>query len=375
MQATTMLDPDLPSDEDVLAMLGDWEAEADYTATDAFGQTLEGHEETRWLKDLVAAESDLARLVRQQPRIDVRAARPVEDAPEYYTFSHDPTVVILQEVYWTLEWWFEQRMLKLHYRPSAYAERFLNTFRDCAYLHDSVVEAWPSVPQAEVEGTLADLNGRLTAFYREARSAACRSRRERLKRNRRHNRRSFQTLIEGLFARHARLLAVRVDLGYNKDASLYVDYETALLDRKRLCKAFHQHPLFTHLLGYAWKLEWGPSKGFHYHFLFFFDGARAIQDIVYGRRIGEYWNTTITAGRGLYFNCNYRAEKRYHFNAMGEITYHDTHKRQGLDHIVDYLTKVDEIAALAVRGRTFGHSHPPGEVIARPRPGRPRRYT
>lgn len=362
MQANTMLDPDLPSDDDVLAMLGDWEAEADYTATDAFGHTLEGHEETQWLKDLVAAESDLARLVRQQPRIDASAAHPVEDAPGRYTLSRDPTVTALQEVYWLLVGWFDEGMQDGYCRPSAYAECFLKVFGDCAYLYDSLDEEWPSVPQAEVEATLADLNGRLNAFYREAHSTACRSRRERLKSNRRHNRRSFQQLIEGLFARHARLLTVRVDLGYTQQVSPCVNYETALRHRQRLCKAFHQHPLFVHLLGYAWKLEWGPSKGFHYHFLFFFDGAKVLQDIAYGRRIGEYWNDTITAGHGVYFNCNYRSERRYHYDAMGQIAYYDMHKRQGLDYIVNYLTKIDEVAALAVRGKTFGHSHPPGEV-------------
>ena len=375
MQANTILDPDLPSDDDVLAMLGDWEEEADFTATDAFGQTQEGHEDTQWLRALVEADTLLTRLVTQQPSIDVTAARPVDDDPGGYTLSDDPTLRTLQEVYGTLVWWFEQRMLKLHYRPSAYAECFLTVFRDCAYLDASVVDEWPSVPQGELDAVAADLSDRLTAFYQEAHSEACRSRRERLTRNRRHNAGSFHQLIEGLFARHARLLAVRVDLGYTADASIFVDYETALVHRQRLCKAFHQHPLFTHLLGYAWKLEWGQRKGFHYHFLFFFDGARVAQDIVYGRRIGEYWNATITSGRGVYFNCNHRAEQRYRYNAMGDITYHDTHKRQGLEHIVNYLTKVDEVAALAVRGKTFGHSHPPENIPAGPRPGRPRLYT
>lgn len=169
----------------------------------------------------------------------------------------------------------------------------------------------------------------------------------------------------------ARQLAIRVDLSYLKEMAIRVSYEQASAHREQLCKKFYYHPLFKHLLGYAWKLEWGEEKGFHYHFLLFFDASQVQQDIVQAQKIGEFWNLDITDGEGTYYNCNNDAEENYTYNALGKIAYHHTNKLKGLKYLIDYLTKPDEYAYLAVTGKTFFHSRAP-KLPEGPRRGKPR---
>ncbi|MBW7472406.1 inovirus-type Gp2 protein [Marinobacter sp. F4218] len=79
-------------------------------------------------------------------------------------------------------------------------------------------------------------------------------------------------------------MVVRVDLGYGEFDSPYVNYETARYHREQLCLASNTDSMFNHLLGDAWKLEWQPKKGFHYHFIFFFGGHQCQEDITQARR-------------------------------------------------------------------------------------------
>lgn len=377
MQTLTAHSDDLPTHDDVRAILDDWESDHDEIATDAYEVVTEQKETLPWLADLIGAESDLEWLLQPSRSLDTLVPCPVVGQPGFATLPHSLLMTTLHATYIALVGWFEDRALKRHIRPSAYAECFLGAFKDCGSFHDAMAASYIPLAITELLSLLEDVKQRLATFHQATQSAACRERRRYLARKRDHNRRAANQLVEGLFDHHAKLLVVRVDLGYTEYAAPCMDASMAYQHRQRLCKAFHQHSLFTHLLGYVWKLEYGEYKGFHYHFLFFFNGAEVRQDIRYAQRIGEYWNTNITRGHGVYFNCNYRAEERYHDNAMGLVTYHDTEKRKGLTHIVNYLTKLDEYATLTVRGDTFGHSQPlkPQRGLEAMRLGRPRRHT
>nr|WP_295714879.1 inovirus-type Gp2 protein [uncultured Halomonas sp.] len=375
MQITAPSD-DLPTHDDVRAILDDWESENDEIATDAYGAVTEQKETLPWLADLIGAEKDLEWLVQPSRSIDALVPCPVVGQPGWATLHHSPLITTLHSIYTVLVGWFEDRALKSHFRPSAYAECFLFAFKDCAYLREAMTEGLQPLAMIELPSLFKDLKQRLATFHQATHSAACRERRRYLARKRDHNRRAAKQLMEGLFDRHAKLLVVRVDLGYTEYAAPCMDASMARQHRQRLCKAFHQHTLFTHLLGYVWKLEYGEHKGFHYHILFFFDGAKVRQDVRYAKRIGEYWNTIVTQHHGVYFNCNYRAEKRYHNNAMGLVTYYNDEKRKGLTHIVNYLTKIDEFATLTLCSDTFGHSQSPKphRSLETMRLGRPRRH-
>lgn len=376
MQTLTAHSDDLPTHDDVRAILDDWEYDSDEIATDAYGTVRQQKETLPWLADLIGAEKDLEWLVQPSCSIDALVPCPVIGQPGFVTFYHSPLLTTLHAIYTVLVGWFEARALIRHFCPSAYAECFLWAFKDCDYLHEAMTAGWRPLTMIELPSLLGDLKQRLAAFHQATQSGGCWERRRYLARKRDHNRWAATQLLEGLFERHAKLLVVRVDVGYTEYAAPYMDASMVHQHRQRLCKAFHQHSLFTHLLGYIWKLEYGEYKGFHYHMLFFFDGSKVRQDVRYAQRIGEYWNTTITQGHGVYFNCNYRAEERYHANAMGLVTYHDAEKHQGLIHIIRYLTKIDEYATLTVHGDTFGHSQSPTPhrgFDAKPL-GRPRRH-
>jgi hypothetical protein len=129
------------------------------------------------------------------------------------------------------------------------------------------------------------------------------------------------------------------------------------------------------VVGYAWKLEYGLAKTYHYHFLLFFDGAYSQQDIVIAQAIGEYWASNITNGKGIYHNCN-RNKAEYKVRGIlgiGMINHCDLSLRNGLKTAAAYLTKVDIYVRMVISGggRCFGKSGKP--KMKKDGRGRPRR--
>ena len=182
--------------------------------------------------------------------------------------------------------------------------------------------------------------------------------------------------IESLFAVHARLLVVRVDLSYLKYTNIQqqhyhpaVSIEQFLMHRRQLLESIQRNPIFGHLLGYVIKLEHGREKGFHCHCLFLFDGSKVREDISRATMIGDFWKNHITKGSGLHFNCN--LEPKYYYNGLGMVNYDDVEKRFGLDLAIKYMTKPDGIARLSLgNARIFSRGEMPDvpEVpLGRPR--------
>lgn len=176
---------------------------------------------------------------------------------------------------------------------------------------------------------------------------------------------STNGLIDQLFQRHGRLLVIRVDFGYreefNESNSLEVLYEQAKADREHLFENIRSnHTLFgDDYLGYIWKLEFGLYKKLHYHFVFFFNGAKVLRDIVKAWYIGEYWKNVITNGRGTYFNCNAK-KGDYIYPGIGAIDYDDGVAVDNLKFAMSYLAKPDyTVKMIANDGdRVFGRSEP-----------------
>ncbi|MCD2451097.1 inovirus Gp2 family protein [Methylicorpusculum oleiharenae] len=183
--------------------------------------------------------------------------------------------------------------------------------------------------------------------------------------------------IDALFNRYARLLVLRVDLGYQWD-TVWIEqdwntrYFEAKQDLKRFLDNMDSNKLFENVVGYAWKLECGPDKGWHYHFLFFCDGSQVREDETLVMLIGEYWKK-LTQNRGVYYNCN-ACKNQYESLAIGMINYYDHHLIDALKSAAKYLTKVDHIARALVQdnGRTFGRKEMPKPRIQNR--GRPRSF-
>jgi len=191
---------------------------------------------------------------------------------------------------------------------------------------------------------------------------------------------SLDKYIKKLFLKHTRLMVLRIDLGYKKDYYLQNEeqrkemYLQAVNDRENFFKKrganLLSKKLFKHMLGYAWKLEFGFEKGFHYHVFLFFDGSKRWRDKYRAKKIGEYWQNNITNGKGLFHSCN--ANKgSYKYLGIGVINDDDVKLREGLKKAAEYLTKADSYNVRIItpdKGRAFGK----GEVTAKSNKGRPR---
>lgn len=299
--------------------------------------------------------------------------QPVSWGSDQVRLASHPLLTRLENLLAELLTLFGNNAFGHHYAPSPYIDRFLRSFQDCVYLHEAIFNEAPMMTRERAEWAVEDLNERLSTWHHQLSLPDFAYECQRVHRNSRDNLKRLRNLIQALFERHGCLLVLRVDLGYSQEYGSWIDYETAKHHRERLCQQFHTNDLFAHQLGYAWKLEWGMDKGFHYHFVFFFDANRRKEPVTLSKRIGELWAQSITGKQGVYHNCNLNAENIYVQNAMGEIAYHDLTKRGYLDTAIRYLIKVEDCAALRVPGRSFQTS-----AIPRPFPGarlgRPRRY-
>lgn len=181
------------------------------------------------------------------------------------------------------------------------------------------------------------------------------------------NRRNYDILINSFddaLMGCGRLLALRVDLSYQQD-----DSHPFLSDKERQVKGLQakedlecflnnmaSNTLFNHMRGYACKLEYGMSKGFHYHLLFLFDGSKVQRDICIAKMIGEYWES-ITQGNGrngLYYNCNANKDKYDDNCGIGMINHYDKEMIANLkNNVAPYLIKPDEYIESLGIGETF----------------------
>ena len=177
---------------------------------------------------------------------------------------------------------------------------------------------------------------------------------------------SLRTYVDDLFDVHSRLLVVRVDFHYQPEFYEGLTLKRVINDRKVFLESIKQE--FDGLVGLCWKLEYAKQRGFHYHYIFFFNGNRSQRGISLGRTLGDHW-VSVTADTGSYHNCNF-ADKDYPEKYLGMIHYSDDIKRRALRH-ADYLTKNDEnILAILCNGRTriFGRMEPRSKRSAAGRP-------
>lgn len=228
----------------------------------------------------------------------------------------------------------------------------------------------------------------------------------RRRRRREQARRHFlsgKTYIDQLFDRYARLLVLRIDLGYvawpnrASAASLFdagagtaADPETqteeepedekekrvapgkslprARSDLAKFLNNRRSNSIFEHMVGHLWKLEEGETKGYHFHLFAFFDGSKVQQDAHLAKQLGEYWQNVITKGDGVYYNCNAH-KSRYRKLGIGRIDHDDDQLRENLLLALAYVTKADQY--LRVRtdaARIFGKGVVKPRVSAAGRP-------
>ena len=153
---------------------------------------------------------------------------------------------------------------------------------------------------------------------------------------------SCEQVVREVFEKCSRVDVLRIDLSiqyqYLKDVTLedVQSYFKRFLNNRR-----HKPNLFSRQIGYIWKLEWAPRKGYHYHVVFFYKRLKFNQDGHWAKTLIEYWEK-ITQGKGQGFNCNWHKD-RYHRLGIGRIDRRDPKKQAILlNDVLAYLCKTDQ---------------------------------
>ena len=196
----------------------------------------------------------------------------------------------------------------------------LDTVCDYFYCHEEVSSAHPTVSlflthmrevyglhliherylDSDVGDELArGINNALYAFLREFKSKAHRKCLKNLERVESRNQRSIATYVNSLFDQHAKLLVIRLDIGYREAHYHRLTVDNTTDDLRQYLGVIQRR--FKHLVGYIWKIEYGADRRFHFHLTFIFNGAEHQQDVSLGKALGEQWEAN-TDGQGNYYN-------------------------------------------------------------------------
>jgi hypothetical protein len=181
-----------------------------------------------------------------------------------------------------------------------------------------------------------------------------------------------QDYVDALFACYARLLVIRIDLGYPYDPDLHANTHLDVLqqDMRRFKRRMSVDPLFKEMAGYLFKLEYGVAKGHHLHCMFLFDGSKVQKDAFIAQQIGELWEK-ITGYRGGFYNCNGKKDS-YTYLGIGMINHNEIEKRNNLNLALSYFFKAEQYLPYRYQenGRGYFRGSKPdcsGKRLGRPR--------
>jgi len=219
------------------------------------------------------------------------------------------------------------------------------------------------------------LNGCVEAMRKEANGLKFKMAVNKFQRVSNKNHKELMKYIEMQFEAHSRLLVLRIDLGYRKPQGWPLKSESPVQydDVKKHWTALLKflNAKIPDLTGFAYKLEYGLEKLFHYHLLVLLDGSKVREDVTIAKIIGLAWND-ITVGKGLHYNCN---DNKYMYKScgIGMINHNDHELREGLKMAAAYLTKTDYFIKMVApeNGRTFGKGNMPAPKFTNK--GRPRK--
>jgi hypothetical protein len=146
--------------------------------------------------------------------------------------------------------------------------------------------------------------------------------------------------IDRLFDIHAKLVAIRVDLGYQKYTR--VTLEEFEKDLNHFFNNAKKNHLFRDLVGHITKIEFGLSKELHAHVLLIFNGQKRKGDshVHIAQCIYEYWESIIPNGLGWNVNANRHEYEAKGTLGIGGIHFQQTDKIANLKkYVVEYLCR------------------------------------
>lgn len=140
------------------------------------------------------------------------------------------------------------------------------------------------------------------------------------------------------------LMSLRLDLSYRKNLdnglpAKEVSYSEVRGHRVAMLKHIKKY-LGKAYAGYICKLEYGFTKGFHFHWFILAKRAYVRRDVLIGKALGQHWDRVITSGVGMHLNCNLN-KKSYRDACIGEVHIDDPSFSIGLNKLTAYLSKAD----------------------------------
>ena len=203
-----------------------------------------------------------------------------------------------------------------------------------------------------------DVKSRFQKFKRQHDREVQRFKEDELK-----NRCKAMEYTELLLEHHSKLAIIRVDLSYKQNKRRFIDISDFRQDiRKLLDRLQDRDRHFSDLLGYMYALEQGAEKGYHAHFLLFYNGSRVKFDRHIADCIIDTWKE-ITEETGQGYNCNTKQNRRGYKesgnDALGPLIRGDDAKRANVLKIVRYFTeptKTEQYLRVRVKNmQSFGH--------------------
>jgi hypothetical protein len=157
------------------------------------------------------------------------------------------------------------------------------------------------------------------------------------------NLRSACAYMCSLFARHSRLLILRIDLYYQGEGREWSHSNEAKAAFERFVRALRTGRIVPDVLGYLASREDGPERSAHFHLLVVLDGHKRKDADGHTRQIGEHWETGYTGpGRGTFFNC-YARRDEYEYNGLGLVHVSDWKMLIGIREALRYMTKPEHL--------------------------------
>lgn len=248
------------------------------------------------------------------------------------------------------------------YEYSEYANVFGSCCKKLGWPVPDTQWAWSSIVDPVSSTTAGEMFIRLvTEIRREFQSSKVSTKLRNRKRNAKTRYLKGCSYVDRLFANRARLIVLRLDLGYKENqvtqrlyepieaqkAQLQDEAQTAVKDFDHLLTNQRNNAIFEGLKGYIAKLEYGIQAGVHWHLLLFFDGSirNPSSHSFLAQSIGEYWVENITKGVGSYWNCNANTDKYERFGTLGIglIESHQSCLRDNLKrHVLKYFYKTTQ---------------------------------
>lgn len=240
---------------------------------------------------------------------------------------------------------------------------------------EPIKSIWFGQNTKEGARTICDkLNGAVSAIREKVNAIEFRKQIYNFRRSADKNVRSFQLYTKKCFELYSRLLVLRVDLSYRKEAftgkSFAESFEMAKQHWQKWIRRFKRRTGKAYV-GFAKMIEYRMERSFDFHVLLLLDGARARQDVVIATHAGKDWSEVVTQGVGWSHNYNIKKDTDHRIG-IGMVRADDKEKRAALNEMMAYMNKLDYFIKLVTPdgSRVFSKGDMPK---AKAKCGRPRK--